>query len=132
MWSAVAGGVVNNNTQYEIAVSIHDSVYSTDFSSTVIPYNPNNPEKNAKEIEQSVLQTLRKFSTDHMCKFLGVGVTLALLKEVDLRDREKIAFSYTLCLVSQFMHSSLVGYGHRPICLQRQAFPHGFPYPSEY
>jgi hypothetical protein len=87
MWAAVAGGVISNNTQYEIAVSIHDSVYSTDFASMAIPYNPNNPDKNAKEIEQIVLQTLRKFSTEHLCKFLGVGVTLSLLKEVDRSSR---------------------------------------------
>jgi alpha,alpha-trehalose phosphorylase (configuration-retaining) len=86
MWAAVAGAVTSNNTQYEIAVSIHDSVYTTDFASMTIPYNPNNPDKNAKEIEQVVLQTLRKFSTEHLCKFLGAGITLSLLKEVDLRD----------------------------------------------
>ena len=82
MWAAIAGAVVNNNSQYEIAVSIHDSVYSTDFASMVIAYNPNNPDKNGKEIEQYVLQTLRKFSIGHLCKFLGAGVTLSLLKEV--------------------------------------------------
>jgi hypothetical protein len=48
----------------------------------VIAYNPNNPDKNGKEIEQYVLQTLRKFSIGHLCKFLGAGVTLSLLKEV--------------------------------------------------
>jgi len=118
MWAAVAGAVVNNNTQYEIAVSIHDSVYSTDFASMVIPYNPNNPDKNAKEIEQFVLQILRKFSIEHLCKFLGAGITLALLKEVHLlRDLLSIVFSYTFHLVSECMHPSLVGYGHRPICL---------------
>ena len=62
MWGAVGGAVVNNNTQYEIAVSVHDSVYNTDFASLVIAYNPNSPEKNAKEIEQAVPQTFRKFS----------------------------------------------------------------------
>lgn len=124
MWSAVAGAVINNNTQYEIALSIHDSVYSTDFASMVIPYNPNNPDKNAKEIEQVVLQTLRKFSTEHLCKFLGAGVTLALLKEVDLRDLLLIAFFDMLHLVSEYMHSSLVGYGHRPTHLQHQTLPY--------
>jgi len=82
MWAAIAGTVVNNNTEYEIAVSVHDSVYSTDFASATIPYNPNHPDKNAKEVEQFVLQTLRKFSIEHLCKFLGAGVTTSLLKEV--------------------------------------------------
>ncbi|KAF9009403.1 trehalose phosphorylase [Cyathus striatus] len=81
MWAAVAGVVIDNNTKYEIAVSVHDSVYSTDFASMVIPYSPTNPDKNGKEIEQYVLQTLRKFSIEHLCKFLGAGVTLGLLKE---------------------------------------------------
>src|SRR6266545_7644783 len=84
MWGAVAGTVINNNTQYELAVSVHDSVYNTDFASMILPYNPNNPDKNAKEIEQSVLQTFRKFSIEHLCKFLGVGITLSLLKEVGI------------------------------------------------
>jgi hypothetical protein len=124
MWAAVAGAVSNNNTQFEIAVSIHDSVYSTDFASMVIPYSPNTPDMNAKEIEKKVLQTLRDFSTQHLCKFLGAGVTLSLLKEVDLPDLFLIAFSYTLHPDPQYMHSSLVGYGHRPICLQHQTFPY--------
>lgn len=81
MWAAVAGAVINNNTQIEIAVSIHDSVYSTDFASTILDFNTNNPDKNAKEIELYVLETLRKFSIGHICKFLGAGVTLNLLKE---------------------------------------------------
>ena len=131
MWAAVAGAAINNNSQFEIAVSIHDSVYSTDFASMVIPYNPNNPDKNAKEIEQIVLQTLRKFSTEHLCKFLGAGITLSLLKEVDLCDLFLIAFSDTLHLVSECMHSSLVGYGHRSIHLQHQALPSSFHHASE-
>jgi hypothetical protein len=82
MWGAVAGTVINSNGQYELAVSVHDSVYNTDFASMILPYNPNNAEKNAKEIENAVLQTFRKFSIEHLCKFLGVGITLSLLKEV--------------------------------------------------
>jgi alpha,alpha-trehalose phosphorylase (configuration-retaining) len=81
MWAGIAGGVANGN-EYEISISIHDSVYSTDFASLCIPYDKSNPEKVAKEIEQYVMQALRKFSLDHLCKFLGAGVTLALLKEV--------------------------------------------------
>lgn len=85
MWAGIAGVVINNNTQFEIAVSVHDSVYSTDFASLNIPYNPNTPDKNAKTIEQHVLQILRKFSVEHLCKFLGAGITLTLLKEVSLK-----------------------------------------------
>lgn len=81
MWAGVAGSPINNNTQYEIALSVHDSVYATDFSSTVIPYTPGKLEQTAKDIEVHVLDTLRKFSNEHLCKFLGAGVTLSLLKE---------------------------------------------------
>ncbi|KAG5985637.1 hypothetical protein E4U52_001104, partial [Claviceps spartinae] len=81
MWAGIAGAVVNNNTEFEISISIHDSVYSTDFASLAIPFSPNNPDKTAKEIEQYVLQALRKFSVEHLCKFLGAGITVSLLKE---------------------------------------------------
>ncbi|KAJ2917257.1 hypothetical protein MD484_g3193, partial [Candolleomyces efflorescens] len=81
MWVGLAGAPINNNTEYEVALSVHDSVYNMDFSSIVIPYNVNSPDKNAKEIEQLILQALRKFSIDHLCKFLGAGVTVSLLKE---------------------------------------------------
>jgi alpha,alpha-trehalose phosphorylase (configuration-retaining) len=83
MWAGIAGNIVNNNTQYEIAISVHDSVYSTDFASATIPYYPGQPDKNAQAIQLHVSDTLRKFSTEHLCKFLGAGVTLSLLKEVD-------------------------------------------------
>lgn len=84
MWAGIAGTVINSGSSLEIAVSIHDSVYSTDFASAVIAYQPNDPEKVAKNIEDHVLQTLRKFSRDHLCKFLGAGVTLSLLREVGI------------------------------------------------
>ncbi|SJL00258.1 probable Trehalose phosphorylase [Armillaria ostoyae] len=81
MWAGIAGNPVNNNTQFEIAVSVHDSVYSTDFASTIIPYSATDLEKTAKSIEQHVLDTLRNFCNEHLCKFLGAGVTLSLLRE---------------------------------------------------
>ncbi|KAM6500869.1 trehalose phosphorylase [Amanita muscaria] len=81
MWAGVAGSPVDNNTKFEIAISIHDSVYNTDFSSADIPYTPGNPERNGAEIEKHVINALRQFSVTHLCKFLGAGVTLSLLKE---------------------------------------------------
>ncbi|EGN95448.1 glycosyltransferase family 4 protein [Serpula lacrymans var. lacrymans S7.3] len=81
MWAGIAGSVVNGGTSFEIAISVHDSVYSTDFASAVVPYTPNDPAKTATDIEVHVLQTIRRFSTEHLCKFLGAGVTLTLLKE---------------------------------------------------
>jgi alpha,alpha-trehalose phosphorylase (configuration-retaining) len=82
MWAGIAGSVINSGSAYEVAISVHDSVYATDFSSTVIPYDPGDPEKMALSIEQHVSETLRQFSTEHLCKFLGAGVTVALLREV--------------------------------------------------
>ena len=82
MWAGIAGSVINNNTAFELAISVHDSVYNTDFASSVIPYSPNAPEDQAANIEKHVLDNLRKFSTEHMCKFLGAGVTVSLLREV--------------------------------------------------
>jgi hypothetical protein len=84
MWAGIAG-VILENKKFEIAISIHDSVYSTDFASAQIDYDPNSPDKNAKNIESFVLEMLRKFSIDHLCKFLGAGVTLTLLREVGFR-----------------------------------------------
>ncbi|GLB35407.1 putative glycosyl transferases group 1 [Lyophyllum shimeji] len=81
MWAGISGSPVNNNSGYEIAISIHDSVYNTDFASAVIPYFAGDADKNAKAIMQHILDTLRKFSTEHICKFLGAGITLTLLRE---------------------------------------------------
>ncbi|CCM06026.1 uncharacterized protein FIBRA_08271 [Fibroporia radiculosa] len=81
MWAGIAGAVINNNTEFEVAISIHDSVYCTDFASSVVPYDVNNPEKQASVVEKHVLDAIRRFSTEHVCKFLGAGVTLSLLRE---------------------------------------------------
>ncbi|KAH7910654.1 glycosyltransferase family 4 protein [Hygrophoropsis aurantiaca] len=81
MWVGIAGGLVNGGKSFEIALSVHDSVYSTDFASSTIPYSPNDLSKTAAEIETHVLNTIRRFSQEHLCKFLGAGVTLSLLKE---------------------------------------------------
>ncbi len=82
MWAGIAGAVVNNNTSFEIAISVHDSVYNTDFASSIIPYDPKDPDEQAAAIEKHTLDVLRKFSSEHMCKFLGAGVTVSLLREV--------------------------------------------------
>jgi alpha,alpha-trehalose phosphorylase (configuration-retaining) len=82
MWAGIAGAVVNGGSSIDIALSVHDAVYNTDFALHCIPYNRDDPEKSAIEIELHVIQTLMKFSQEHLCKFLGAGVTLALLKEV--------------------------------------------------
>lgn len=82
MWAGIAGALVNGGKAFEVAISVHDSVYNTDFSSATVPINLNDPTKNASEIENHVINTFNKFSQEHLCKFLGAGVTLSLLKEV--------------------------------------------------
>ncbi|KAI6028851.1 glycosyltransferase family 4 protein [Pisolithus orientalis] len=81
MWAGIAGTVVNGGKSFEVAISVHDSVYNTDFSSTVVSYSPNDPAKNAADIENHVIDIIKRFSQEHICKFLGAGVTLSLLKE---------------------------------------------------
>jgi hypothetical protein len=82
MWAGIAGSVLANKAGYEIAISIHDSVYNTDFSSTILPYDAAQSDKQTEIIESHIISTLRKFSSEHLCKFLGAGVTLSLLREV--------------------------------------------------
>ncbi|KAJ7046637.1 trehalose phosphorylase [Mycena alexandri] len=76
MWAGIAGNSVDAS-KFEIALAVHDSVYSTDFTSATITLGKNR----AADIEAFVILTLRKFCSEHLCKFLGAGVTLALLKE---------------------------------------------------
>ena len=82
MWAGIAGIPVPNEGGFEVAISIHDSVYNTDFNSTLLPYTPNDSEKQSDTIETHVISSIRKFQEEHFCKFLGAGVTLSLLREV--------------------------------------------------
>jgi hypothetical protein len=82
MWAGIAGCLLPNKETFEIAISVHDSVYNTDFSSTILPYDAAQSDKQTEIIESHIISTLRKFSSDHLCKFLGAGVTLSLLREV--------------------------------------------------
>jgi len=81
MWAGIAGAPVNNGTGFEIAISIHDSVYNTDFSSAILDVHPNDSEKTSNEVESHIVDTLREFSSEHLCKFLGAGITVSLLAE---------------------------------------------------
>lgn len=96
MWAGVAGAILTGGKSFEIAISVHDSVYSTDFTSAVVPYNSATPAKNAAAIETYLLDTFKKFSQEHLCKFLGAGITLSLLKEVPP------------VLISSFLHRTLI------------------------
>ncbi|KAI9446727.1 trehalose synthase [Lactarius indigo] len=81
MWAGIAGSLLANKAGFEIAISIHDSVYNTDFSSTILPYDAAQSDKQTEIIESHIISALRKFSSEHLCKFLGAGVTLSLLRE---------------------------------------------------
>lgn len=83
MWAGIAGAPVNDGSGFEIAISIHDSVYNTDFASEVITTYPNDSEKTSNAVEAQVIDTLREFSSEHLCKFLGAGITMTLLAEVN-------------------------------------------------
>lgn len=82
MWAGIAGSLLANKGGFELAISIHDSVYNTDFNSSVLPYDAAQSDKQTEVIETHIISTLRKFSSEHLCKFLGAGVTLSLLREV--------------------------------------------------
>ena len=82
MWAGISGCLLPNKESFEIAISIHDSVYNTDFSSTILPYDAAESDKQTEIIESHIISSLRKFSSEHLCKFLGAGVTLSLLREV--------------------------------------------------
>lgn len=85
MWAGIAGRPTDDQAAFEVAISIHDGVYATDFASSVIQYDSGStPEARAIKIESHILDLIRKFSSEHVCKFLGAGVTLALLKEVPI------------------------------------------------
>ncbi|KLO18796.1 trehalose phosphorylase [Schizopora paradoxa] len=78
MWVGIAGQPIQGEDAFEVAISIHDSVYNTDYASWKIPYKKGS---DGSAVENHVIDMIKKFSQEHMCKFLGAGVTLSLLKE---------------------------------------------------
>ena len=87
MWAGIAGAPTPNENGFEVSISVHDSVYNTDFASTLIPIPAGKKTADPEQIEEHILDAFRKFSTEHLCKFLGAGVTLSLLKEVRVKAR---------------------------------------------
>ena len=81
MWAGIAAQV-KGTSSLEVAISIHDGTYSTDYAATALDFEENQMESNATTIENHIIQTLRIFSNEHVCKFMGAGVTLALLDNV--------------------------------------------------
>ncbi|GJJ12018.1 hypothetical protein Clacol_006256 [Clathrus columnatus] len=80
MWAGIAAQTKESGV-VEVAVSIHDGTYSTDYAATILPFEEGNLEKNANVISDHIIETIKSFSQEHVCKFIGAGVTLSLLKE---------------------------------------------------
>ena len=76
MWAGIA--IANVANGFDIGVSISDATYSVDYASHVVPKAPN-AQAQRKVIEDHIIGVLKTFSQEHMCKFLGVGVTIALV-----------------------------------------------------
>ncbi|KZF24087.1 glycosyltransferase family 4 protein [Xylona heveae TC161] len=58
-----------------VAISIHDSVYSIDFSVARLDLDDTPAEfDRASIISEYIVSELRKYEREHMCKFLGVGL----------------------------------------------------------
>jgi alpha,alpha-trehalose phosphorylase (configuration-retaining) len=81
MWAGIAAQTKGTDN-LEVAISIHDGTYSTDYAATALYLEESQTERNATIIENHIIQTLRVFSKEHVCKFIGAGVTLALFNDV--------------------------------------------------
>lgn len=124
MWAGIACSLVKGGSEIEVAFSIHDSVYSTDFATAFVAYDANDPDKTATTLEQRVIQTLTNFSKDNLCKFVGVGISHTVLKDVSDSRRLSIFNPTNSCEPgSQSMHSAVVVYGHYPNRVQYQTIP---------
>lgn len=113
MWVGIAGQPIQGEDAFEVAISIHDSVYNTDYASWKIPFKKGS---DSSAVEDHVIEMIKKFSQEHLCKFLGAGVTLSLLKEVSICVRQ-FASHLTHCPIdSESLHPSLARNRRRPDC----------------
>ncbi|KAF8582078.1 glycosyltransferase family 4 protein [Ramaria rubella] len=81
MWAGIAAQL-KEGSNLEVAISIHDGTYNTDYAATTLNLEEGQLENNAGKIEDHIIQALRTFSNEHVCKFVGAGVTLSLLNDV--------------------------------------------------
>lgn len=117
MWAGIVSAIVDDSSAIEIAISIHDSVYTTDYASACIPYNSEEPQTSAANIAKHVTKTLRDFSKEHLCKFLGAGISLALLKEVGKLPSLSLLHIDRLSVVSRYLHPTMARYGRGSHCI---------------
>src|SRR5438067_13801369 len=74
MYAGIA--VIFVNDIAEVGLSIHDGTYSIDFSVENFPIPPDAKEEDmASVIEKYVIDQLNKFSSEHLVKFVGAGLT---------------------------------------------------------
>lgn len=113
MWVGIAGQPIQGEDAFEVAISIHDSVYNTDYASWKIPFKKGS---DSSAIEDHVIEMIKKFSQEHLCKFLGAGVTLSLLKEASICVRQ-FSSHLTHCPIdSESLHPSLARNRRRSDC----------------
>ena len=56
MWAGIAGAALPNDNAFEISISIHDSVYNTDFANTIINFLPGKHSADPEQIESTESQ----------------------------------------------------------------------------
>jgi len=77
MYVGIAGNVLPDGSGIELGLSIHDSYYSVDFSIKELKFTET-PEHSI-QIENHLIRQLIDFSTEHLVKFVGAGVTEKLV-----------------------------------------------------
>lgn len=73
MYIGIAGNPSPDNASIEIGLSIHDSVYSTDFSVKRIHFADS--KIHPEEVADFIVKAITEYSTEHLMKFVGAGVT---------------------------------------------------------
>lgn len=80
MWAGLAANPLPDNAGIEIAISVHDGTYNTDFAQATITFSaPFDPKAAEAAIEKHIIHTLKTFGSSHLSKFIGAGVTVILL-----------------------------------------------------
>lgn len=64
MWAGIAGAKVPNANAFEIAISIHDSVYNTDFSNSVVQFPGGKTAADPEELESKASNILHISTMD--------------------------------------------------------------------
>ncbi|MCJ1410212.1 hypothetical protein MMC19_004297 [Ptychographa xylographoides] len=79
-YAGVAAAV--DGEMIKIGLSTNDATYSTDFAVLGIEGANESKKRRAQLIANFLIETLLKYQTEHLCKFLGVGVTESLYQNL--------------------------------------------------